>query len=446
MIYILDIILIINLYIAFRCFKYLFAPPVLLATGMLLAALMATSYYDLWEMKRFLFESLLILGGGPVLFTIFCMFFKRDNNQRHQKNLKQIDVDLVNVTRLEVFYIISIFIGLVGTLLKIRVYMSFFGGGSIPELTMAFRADMHSGDNTFKMPFYISMITRYTITLAYFSSFLLSLLIVFKKKLSFLKMLLIFHILVSLFDGMLSGAKGAMIEVLVRFAIMYIIVLYWHLKSQSLPSSFYYRLLIIGVLFLISFKGLGMLVGRELDERTNFDVLAEYCGAEIKNFDLYMHGMDGNDRTKFSGEECFWPIYRDFNSKYVRYPREFQNINGCHLGNVYTQYFSLHKDFGMPGVIIGSFIMAFLCMLMYNRALKSIRSNILNAMDIFIYATIAISIFMAFFSFRFSEGVITTNFIKILLLLVILQWFLKTFSILDIQYKYISRKINKIEK
>ena len=95
---------------------------------------------------------------------------------------------------------------------------------------------------------------------------------------------------------------------------------------------------VLGINFVLSFRGLGMLVGRTLDERTNFDVLAEYCGAEIKNFDIYMHGKNGNGKTRFLGEDSFWMLYHDFHPEYVRYPREFQDINGCHLGNVYAQF------------------------------------------------------------------------------------------------------------
>lgn len=437
MIYILDLILTFNLYIAFRYFRYLFAPPVLLGTGMLMASIMATSYYDLWEMKRLFLESVLILGGGPLLFTIFCILFKKKNNDVKKTC---IDVRLGDITRIELFYIFSIIIGITGTLLKIRLYASFFGGGSLPELTMAFREDIHSGVSNFKIPVYISIITRYTITVSYFSSFLVSILVIFKKKRNFLKWLSILQIIVSLFDGLLSGAKGTMIEVLVRFAVIYIIILYWYYKSTRLPRKFYFKLFVIGAIFFLSFKGLGLLVGREIeDDRSNFDVLAEYCGAEIKNFDLYMHGVDGNDKSKFVGEECFWTIYKDFNSNYIRYPRDFQNINGSHLGNVYTQYYSLHKEFGWAGVIVGSFIMSLICMMMYNNVLRLMNRQDIYKLSVFIYSFIAMSVFMAFFSFKFSETVITTNFIKVTILIFALQWFLKTFSIWNIKFESSSK-------
>ena len=430
MIFLLDLVLLLNLFIAVKYFRFLFAPPVLLGTGMLLAALIATSYYELWEMKRLLFESVLILGGGPLIFTLFCILF----NKSYTFEKTHVDVKLDDVIKLEIFYVVSILIGIAGTILKVKAYVSFWGVGSLPELVMAFREDTHSGDLTFKLPFYISVITRYTNTLVYFSSFIISLLVVYKNKNTVLKLMLILQIIVALFDGLLSGAKGAMIEVLVRFAVIYVIVLYWYYKSNKLPRNTYSKIFVIGAFFFLSFKGLGMLVGRNLEDRTNFDVLAEYCGAEIKNFDLYMHGIDGNSKSKFVGEDCFWTIYQDFNPQYVRYPRAYQNINGCHLGNVYTQYYSLHKDFGWAGIIIGTFLMSLICMMIYNNVLRIMKSSDICKNVIFIYSFVAMHIFMAFFSFRFSEGVITTNFLKVVILIYALQWVLRRFSILKIKF------------
>ena len=146
-----------------------------------------------------------------------------------------------------------------------------------------------------------------------------------------------------------------------------------------------------------------------------------------------MHGNDHNSRLKFSGEECFMTLYADLHQKYIKYPREFQYVNGCHLGNVYTQYFSLHKDFGWFGISIGSFFMAIMCMYVYKRVINSIMRGRIFNMSIFIYATMALSIFMAFFSFRFSEYVITTNFLKMIIYLLILQRLFMAMSVIKIR-------------
>lgn len=428
MIFLLDIVLLLNFYLALRYFKYLIAPPVLLGGGMLMASFMATTYFIEWEMDKFLFESFLILGGGPLLFTLFCMLFNRKVVARKPYNIE-------NVLHFKVsfkfcsFYVTSILIGIGGVYLKYLAYSSFWGGADLAELIMAFRADTASGNHLFEIPKHISMISRYTNILSYYSSFFMSLLIILRKKTFFVNLLLILQILVALFDGMLSGTKGAIIEILVRWAVIYLTILYCYNKSDKLPKRFYYRTILIGLLFVLSFRGLGMLVGRSLDERTNFDVLAEYCGAEIKNFDIYMHGNDRNSQSKFMGEDCFWTLYSDLHPKYIRYPREFQYINGCHLGNVYTQYFSLHKDFGWLGVIFGSFLMALICMQVYKRVVKVMLRGKIFKMSVFIYATMALSIFMAFFSFRFSEYVITTNLLKMIIYLYILNRLFITISV-----------------
>ena len=75
MLFLLDIILIINIWIAYRYFSCLMAPPVLMGGGMLAASLMATSYYNEWEMDTMLGESVCLLGGGTFFFTICCILF-----------------------------------------------------------------------------------------------------------------------------------------------------------------------------------------------------------------------------------------------------------------------------------------------------------------------------------------------------------------------------------
>lgn len=66
MLFLLDILLSINLWIAYKYFKNLASPPILMGAGMLAASLMATSYYTEWRMDKMLPISVVILGGGTL--------------------------------------------------------------------------------------------------------------------------------------------------------------------------------------------------------------------------------------------------------------------------------------------------------------------------------------------------------------------------------------------
>ena len=77
MIYLLDFILLFNLIVAYIAFKNILAPPVLMGTGMLLASFICTYNYDVYEMDVMLMETVIILGGGSLLFTIFCLLMMK---------------------------------------------------------------------------------------------------------------------------------------------------------------------------------------------------------------------------------------------------------------------------------------------------------------------------------------------------------------------------------
>ena len=73
MIFLLALILYFNLMVAYSYFKSLIAPPMLVGIGMFGAACIASMYYSEWELDSLLIGTVLIIGGGTFLFTLFCM-------------------------------------------------------------------------------------------------------------------------------------------------------------------------------------------------------------------------------------------------------------------------------------------------------------------------------------------------------------------------------------
>ena len=75
MIFLLIFILLVNCYYAYNSFKDLASPPVLMGIGMLAASIVSLSYYVEWSMDKMLPETVLILGGAPLLFSFCCKRF-----------------------------------------------------------------------------------------------------------------------------------------------------------------------------------------------------------------------------------------------------------------------------------------------------------------------------------------------------------------------------------
>ena len=78
MIYTLCGVLLLNVVFAFKLFRNILAPPVLLGAGMLGAAIVAALHYDAWRMDVMLYESVLLLGGSTLVFTRFCSIFRKN--------------------------------------------------------------------------------------------------------------------------------------------------------------------------------------------------------------------------------------------------------------------------------------------------------------------------------------------------------------------------------
>lgn len=87
-----------------------------------------------------------------------------------------------------------------------------------------------------------------------------------------------------------------------------------------------------------------------------------------------MHGYAFAPKSIYPGQATFQRFYTEIFPNFKITPGTFQDIGGYHLGNVYTQVYSFHKDFGVTGVIIMNFIIAFVAMLFYNRALLTLKS------------------------------------------------------------------------
>lgn len=83
-------------------------------------------------------------------------------------------------------------------------------------------------------------------------------------------------------DGMLSGSKAPILGIIMLFAVSFFFVFYAKRGNFNLSRKFFVRGLVVLVVLASLFRGLSMVIGRNVSERSNWDLLAEYCGAEIK--------------------------------------------------------------------------------------------------------------------------------------------------------------------
>lgn len=426
MIFILDFILLINLWVAFKFFKNLAAPPILMGAGMLAASLMATSYYTGWEMDKMLPVSVFILGGGTCFFTFCCIIYAR---LYKPIRFGKLDIAMTNfpIKRIRLFFWVSIAIGCLGIVLKLYYFKMTFGSLGFSELILAKRMDDWSGTNDLYLPSWVRQMGSYTSVVSNFTIWLFALMIGYKKhKIRSIRNILYIHLCIVFVDGMLSGSKAPILNMFMQFGIFYLYIYYALRGSYRISRNVFISSALFVIFLALSFRGLSLLIGRNVEDRTNSDLLAEYCGAEIKNFDIYMHRPSTLSNNRW-GENTFSSFYKEIDEKFFRENGEFQSVGNYSLGNVYTQYRPFYEDWGMFGIFIMNFVIAVISMFFYEKSKKTlVYPQTLNPY-LFIYAGIAMSIFMAFFSSKFTETFCRLGGVRNVMYIVIMTWFIKKY-------------------
>lgn len=409
-----------NLFLAFKIFRNMIAPPVLVGAGMCGAAVIASFYSIGWGLNRMLPESILILGGGPLLFTILCFVLlhigKGFSFPVASKKLVSEEFNLYKLTKFYVFIDFFVAFLIVAKFLYMR---SLFGGLPLAELIYATRIDVWAGDNLLQYPKFITYGVTFSLLTSFFTYYLLAALIVGKESVKYKRLyyLLWGHVVLLVLNGFSGGDKGSGLEPIIRLVLMFLVVFYSYRSSFRLDTKIYVKILLVFLIIASLFKGLSEVLGRETDNYSNnTDMLAEYMGAEIKNFDIYMNHKDGNAKSKGVGEKTFYGLLQELNPKREVSNGAFQSYKDYNLGNVYTQYYYWHADFGLVGIVVLTILVAIISMFFYKKGvLYTISKQHSLTPSLCIYLSMAFPLFMTFFSSKFTEAVVRLNFLKLAL-------------------------------
>lgn len=426
MIFILDFILAFNLWVAYTYYKNIVAPPVLMGSGMLAASLMATSYYQEWHMQNFLDSSVIILGGGTLFFTFCCIVFSKFFPEKRVVKPQRISMIIIREDRLVLFYCFAVIISLLFSVLTFRYYQTTFGLLDFSSLIVARRMDAWNNEFILKIPSYVRQMGTFTTIVTYLTIWIICHNRFSKVKIGGgLSFLLYSHLGFAILGAILSGSKAPVIDIFVKFVVIYMFYHYINSGSMVIKRKTLLKLFLILVVFALSFRGFSLLIGRNVANRTNSDLFAEYCGAEIKNFDVYNHSHSGLHRKTLWGENTFSSFYSEIYPNRLRQTGEFQAVGNYTLGNVYTQFKPFFQDFGYIGVFVMCGLIAFFSMYFYRRACNVFsRPNMIN-IYIFIYTSFSFTLFMSFFSSRFTEFVCTLGWLRTCLYFYLLTLFFK---------------------
>lgn len=245
----------------------------------------------------------------------------------------------------------------------------------------------------------------------------------FYKELSFVQKSLNISILALCFLTMLltasrTGAVNLMIGCIVIFHLLRI-----QRDGKYIPYrlKYLFRFVLIIVLIMWAFFLVKNLVGRSGKNETMnvFDYIAYYTGTQYISLDQYLQNPP--TQSTIFGKETFYNL----NAFLIRYNLsdhspylvhlEFRPVGGGFRGNVYTFLRSYHYDFGWVGTfVLHGVSMIFLSV--FYEYVKRRRGN----MGILIFGQMYYTVVMSFFAERFFSNIVSLNYIKQLLMLLIL--------------------------
>lgn len=237
--------------------------------------------------------------------------------------------------------------------------------------------------------------------------------------------LLLTDVIIFGFESMLGGGRSDLFRFIT--AIIFITAAQTNVKirKDSLKRIFWIGL--IGVITVYIMLNITSLVGRTSNDNTTAGQwLYVYVSAPLQNLDTFLQ-KSVIDPTRLWGQETFHNIYiyigqKTGQSKYIRdLTLPFMKHNGLNTGNVYTTFYQFYYDFGYSGVFLLISGIALFYNWLYFRIKKGVCEHTLGTI---VYSYLFNDLIMLIFSNRFYETTLNIEFLKFIVYLSVLHYFL----------------------
>ena len=249
-----------------------------------------------------------------------------------------------------------------------------------------------------------------------------------KKQMLLNSIPILLDIMICLSRGSRSGAFT------IITGILFVYYTFWHYKSgyKKGQLKFLFYVVLFGLGAIGAFTLLRTFIGRAASSiRAS---LFPYIGGPIVNLDIFLQSKWS--LSSVFGSETFIFIIRYIGQKIHKsewiYTANlpFNSLNGINLGNVYTTFYAWAQDFGYVGIIVLFTFMAMYYMKRYNK-IKNQRMYILSVQFI-TYVYLFNSLIMLMFSNRFYEDLCNPVYIKMIICVFVIKYFLVEGGINDI--------------
>lgn len=413
------LIMVIFCYIIFN--KDLTAPAFIFCGLYFFSISLALINKDYWHL--FLSdETFIILLVGGLLFIFLGIMFHRKYKTNINK-LSTVKMDLIKISS-KIAWSVVLF-SIITSYLQYKATMDIAAqlGVSDSALIVAAVREATSYGTEMRIPTYVIQLAKILGVISYMWLFIyINNGIIAKKNWRDIKLL--FPVLIYLITNILSGNRLMTLYFAgAGFSYYYIMLSYYRRNKVDSTKILRYVILFFIVL-MAGFYSVRLLAGRVGSEQTELlQYISSYAGGSIKLFDMFINDPVISDLW---GKETFIPIHKTLQSWGIEhYPsyiahKEFRELNGIGLGNVYTAYRAWYADFGMSGIVfLGGFVAAF-----YNCFYYKIRSRSIynHRFMLIIYGYMSSGLFLHSIQDDFFPYFVSLGFLSILLLFWVLYY------------------------
>ena len=410
--------------------KNIMTPPIFFLVGFFASALYAVFYVNKMELE-FSIDTIIVLVFGTILFTVpscFLMWFF-ENKSIRVYNYESItrDVKPISLDKWKLF----VFSGVeaLALLFYFRFIMRLAGTSSISVAMRYFDTTKKFTNQKIDIPSLVTLFGLATTAMTAIQIYLLCHQLVFKYHSG--RIFLIANVVMGVLYSLLSGGRNGAIE----YVLLFVILMYFLYKrkynwNKKISFKVIFCLFLLGIMMVLFLFFSAELMGRGKQSSVG-EYLCVYLSAELKNLDIFMRkGIFGTD---FAHSQTLINLREYLSSNFgmnvgSKLDLPFQNVNGFSLGNVYTIFYMFMYDGGYVALIGYTLLMVLIAYAIYYIVIKD-KFDGYNRINIplIVYGYICVALLFSFFSDKFYEKIFFIGFIRQIIVMIILEWFLLSY-------------------
>ena len=411
----LVVFFILNLLYSIWRFKVLVNPATLFGLGFAIAGVMCMYFYSKWQMDRFRTDTFYVFFIGTLLYTLTCVLLKPKTRDYISKE----DIEQVPISQIysPVLFILLLMAVALQAFVCYHMYTTMtreYGSGWLfSDLVSTAHMDAREGEQIYS--WWFSQLKGIATNIAPFIYLITGVLLAKGALKGRMLYFSIIYLLLTFVDSALGGGKGGAIQGVIMLIIAWFIKYIRIKHTLSIPKKALATIAGLGVAVFLLINAMNFWLGRMSRMDNTMDAAmyagAVYCGAELKNMDIFMRHPY---HTTYVGQNTFRRFYNMLDKRGLikgykdkRFEigalKPFLKVRGYSLGNVYTIFCDLYWDFRWAGLLLMP-VMGAILMLFYRKVFTSRKPVSQVSVWEFFYITMAWHTFMSFFSNRFFEA------------------------------------------